>query len=85
MVLSLRKEVEPQAVNKRDSLPLHSVVYEAKPEFLDSLRTNRDTVRPIEPFEPAPFSLNELEWKRYEKQRDAARAYALENDLRGTF
>jgi hypothetical protein len=41
--------------------------------------------RPMEPIEPTSYSLSENEWNEYVKKRDSARAYALENDLRGTF
>jgi len=81
-----REEVEPQTDSERASFPLHAVVYEARPkQFSDRLRASKNTFRPIEPIEPEPYSLNELDWRRYEKQRDAARVYAAENDLRGTF
>ncbi|MCL4387222.1 hypothetical protein M1307_02375 [Patescibacteria group bacterium] len=41
--------------------------------------------RPLEPIEPTPNSLSDENWNKYVKQRDDARAYAIENDLRGTF
>lgn len=41
--------------------------------------------RPLEPLEPVPYSLSALEWGEYIIKRDAARDYAAENDLRGTF
>ena len=41
--------------------------------------------RPLEPLEPEPFKATAMEWAEYVIKRDAARAYAAENDLRGTF
>ena len=88
MALSIarRLEGEPQEIPNKGNFPLQAVVFEpGGNELIDALRASRGPAKPSEALEPEPFSLNELEWKRYEKQRDAARKYAEENDLRGTF
>ena len=43
------------------------------------------TPRPLEPLEPKPFDLNKEQWDEYVRRRDAARRFAIDNDLRGTF
>ena len=52
---------------------------EVKKEF------DKPIYRPLEPLEPRPYELNAKEWELYVAKRDAARAFAKENDLRGTF
>ncbi len=81
-----RREGAPFEVLENKPLPLTEVVFEPRPQApISPLLPSMNSSKPLEPLEPAPFSINGLEYKRYEKARDEARAYAAENDLRGTF
>lgn len=54
-------------------------------KMMEDSRKPKEEERPLEPHEPAPFSLNEHDWNEYVKKRDKAREYAKKNDLPGTF
>lgn len=84
-VRASRSETTPHEISaKKPPLPLSEVVFEAQPQNPTSnLLLTMNSSKPLEPIEPKPYSLSELEWKRYERARDTAREFAAKNDLSG--
>lgn len=86
---------EPDETNKPSRPKLRSLPTGPIEIFTRPLEPIAESEPPTPYPEPAPYSLNEWDWKAWTRKRDAylnfkdqqqkARAYALENDLRGTF
>lgn len=81
-----RVEDNPFSLADKIGQPDYSALLKITQEKTYSLRPLLSLEnRPFEPMEPEPFKATAAEWNEYVIKRNVARAYAAENDLRGTF